>query len=126
MGSFSRTSTVASKSMRRLAPDMGITLGKADVTIEPFQALAQNNTDGKFYKYVKDDVAVGVIAGIYTGPSITLTAAGTDETGSISSLMEVSADDIVGVTFATDFKAITMCKQCGLILTTDIDGTKEA
>jgi hypothetical protein len=127
MASFERTTTDAVKSIKRLAPDMNVVLGKADVTIAQFQALAQSSTDGKFYKYVKGDAALGTIAGIYTGTEdITLTAAGDDGACNISTLAIVPEDYIVGVDFDTDYTAVTTCKQCGIILTTDIEGSEEA
>ncbi|WP_319372180.1 hypothetical protein [uncultured Ilyobacter sp.] len=125
MAEFTRSTTTPAADIKRIAPDMRIVLGAADATIATLQVLAQDNTDGKFYKYVDGDEAVGVIAGIYTGPEVTLTALGSDAAGTITSLAIVAKGDIVGVDFDTDTTAITQFKQCGIILTDKIEGTEE-
>ena len=124
MAEFTRSTTTPAADIKRIAPDMRIVLGAADATIATLQVLAQDNTDGKFYKYVKDDAALGVIAGLYTGEEVTLTAEA-DGSGSITSMAIVAKDDIVGVDFDTDYTAITQFKQCGIILTDKIEGTEE-
>ncbi|WP_321330492.1 hypothetical protein [uncultured Ilyobacter sp.] len=125
MASFERTTTTPAPDIKRLAPDMKVTLGAADVTIESYQVLAQSAADGKFYNYVSGDTNLGTIAGVYTGEEVTLTAAGDDQVGSISSMAIVSKDDIVGVDFDTDYSAILQLKQCGIILTEKIEGSEE-
>ncbi|WP_321328448.1 hypothetical protein [uncultured Ilyobacter sp.] len=125
MASFERTITTPGPDIKRLAPDMIITLGATDIIIETYQALSQDTTDGKFYNYIDGDAARGVIAGIYTGPEITLTAAGEDINGSISTMAMVAKTDIVGVDFDIDNTALVQLKQCGIILTDKIEGTEE-
>jgi hypothetical protein len=124
MASFQRTTTTPAADIKRLAPDMKVTLGAAAVTISPWQALSQSSADGKFYKYVKDDANLGVIAGLYTGEEVTLTAEA-GGSGSITSMAIVAKDDIVGVDFDTDYTAIRQLKQCGIILTDKIEGLEE-
>lgn len=125
MAKFKITNVAMAPDIKRIAPDMRVTLGKADVTIEPFQVLAQDSTDGKFYKYVKGDTNRGVIAGIYTGEEVTLTSDGEDTLGTISTLAIVGKEDLVGVTLATDYTAILQLKQCGIVLTDTISAVEE-
>lgn len=125
MAKFSQETVSMASEIKRLAPDMRVTLGKADVTIEPFQVLAQDSTDGKFYKYSKGDTDRGVIAGIYTGEEVTLTSTGDDALGSITTLAVVGKDDLVGVDFDTDYTAIRQLKQCGIVLTNTISEVEE-
>jgi hypothetical protein len=125
MAKFKITNVAMAPDIKRIAPDMRVTLGKADVTIKPFQVLAQDSTDGKFYKYVKGDTNRGVIAGIYTGEEVTLTAAGDDQLGSITTMAIVGKDDIVGVDFDTDYSAILQFKQCGIVLTDTMPEVEE-
>ena len=124
MASFERTTTTPAADIKRIAPDMKVTLGAAAVTIEPWQALAQSATDGKFYKYVSGDTNLGIIAGLYTGEEVTLTAEA-DGSGSITSMAIVAKDDIVGVDFDTDYSAVLQLKQCGIVLTDKIEGSEE-
>ncbi|WP_319201932.1 hypothetical protein [uncultured Ilyobacter sp.] len=125
MAKFSQETVSLAADIKRMAPDMRVTLGAADVTIEPFQALAQSAADGKFYKYVKGDTNLGTIAGIYTGEEVTLTAAGDDQLGSITTMAIVGKDDIVGVDFDTDYSAILQFKQCGIVLTDTMPEVEE-
>jgi hypothetical protein len=125
MAKFSQEKVSMAADIKRMAPDMRVTLGATDVTIEPFQTLAQSAADGKFYKYVKDDENKGTIAGIYTGEEVTLTAAGDDQLGSITTMAIVGKDDIVGVDFDTDYSAILQFKQCGIVLTDTMPEVEE-
>jgi hypothetical protein len=125
MAEFTRSTTTPAADIKRIAPDMRIILGAADATIATYQALAQDTTDGKFYNYIDGDAARGMITGIYTGPKVTLTALGSDVTGTITSLAIVAKGDIVGMDFDTDTTAITQFKQCGIILTDKIEGSEE-
>lgn len=125
MATFSQETVTEELEIKRIAPDMIITLGAVAVTIANMQVLAQSSTDGKFYKYVKGDEAKGTIAGIYTGEEITLTAEGGDVTGSITTMAIVGQDDIVGVDFATDYTAKLQLKQSGIVLTDIISAVEE-
>jgi hypothetical protein len=125
MAKFARSTSTLAADIKRIGPDMRITLGAAAVTIAPFQVLAQSSADGKFYKYVEGDAAKGTIAGIYTGEEITLTADGDDELGTITTMAIVGKDNIVGIDFDTDFSAVLQLKQSGIVLTDTISAVEE-
>lgn len=126
MASFERKSYMQERGIKRIQGDMKVVLGKEEVTLETYTALAQSKTDGKFYKYVPGDADKGIIIGLYTGEKIVLTVAGKDVLGTITTQAIVGKEDIKGIDFETDFTAITQLKQSGIILVDTIDGTEEA
>ncbi len=86
------------------------------------QILAVKSTDGKYYKYAPagaDELNNPI--GIYTGEDITSTE---DFSGSVTTKAIVDKDLIVGVDFATDFKAKPMLQRAGTFMKTVIEGTE--
>lgn len=122
MGYLKREEKKESRSFKRLQPDMRIVLGKGEV--KHLQAIAQNKTDGMFYAYKAGDENLGVIAGLYTGEDIEVTA--TNHTGRISTQIIIAKDDIQGINWAEDFTAVSQLKLAGVIFAPLIVGTKEA
>lgn len=126
MANFERKSYARERGIKRIQGDMKVVLGKEEVTLETYTALAQSKKDGKFYKYVPGDADKGVIIGLYTGDKIVLTADGEDALGTITTQAIVGKTEIKGVNFVTDFTVVTQLKQSGIILVDTIDGTEEA
>lgn len=121
MAKFEREDYTAEKQIKRLQADMRVEAGAG--ALKYLQAVAQDNTDGKFYAYAKGDTEKGTIVGLYTGEDIT---AVDGNVITITTQAIVGKEDIVGITWAEDFKAVTMLKQSGIILAEKIEGTKEA
>lgn len=125
MAKFTRETLGQNKNMlHHIDPVTVVAKGVAG-TLETGQVLAQSNADGLFYKYIKDDAAVGTIAGIYTGDSVTLVA-GTDSPIQISTLVTTTEEDIVGMDFVADKAAISKLKTAGVFLVEKITGLEEA
>ncbi len=92
--------------------------------IETGQVIAFNATTGKAVKYVKGDANAGNIFGIYCGEEQTLTAG--DVVISVSTLVYVGAEDIVGIATADLDKARAELKHAGVYVVEKITGRKEA
>ena len=122
MAYLKREEKKESRSFRRLQPDMRIVLGKGK--IEHLQAVAQSKADGKFYAYKAGDENVGIIASLYTGEDMEVTA--TNHVGRISTQVIVAQDDIKGINWAEDKTALSQLKLAGVIFAPLIVGTKEA
>ncbi|WP_278572562.1 hypothetical protein [Fusobacterium ulcerans] len=121
MASFTREEKQVERSFKRLQPDMRVILGAGE--IKHLQPLAQDKTDGKFYAYVSGDANKGVITGLYTGETIT---AEDGTIGYITTQALIPIEDIQGISWESDFTALSQLKLSGIIISTLIEGTKEA
>ena len=121
MGSFKREVIKPNRTnFKRLQPDIRVEMGSGE--IKYLQPVAQDDTDGSFYAYVKDDPKKGVIAGLYTGEDATLEA---NDLGPVTTYVIVAKESIQGVDWDTDKALISKLKAAGIILTSELKATEE-
>ena len=124
MAVFERGEKTESAKFKKIVDDVSGIVAGFDGTLAKGQVLALSGVDGKYHKYIKDDVNVGNIAGIYTGEEITVTAAA-DVAVTISASLVAGRGDIVGIDFDTEKDADLRFKQVGVYIVAKQSGTEE-